>query len=92
MRRFRGLSVIFFFGALSPYLLLLEAIFARVAGLSLQFSHIIQSNLTPTVDFTKTDDVMSFAFVFQCVSNTSISRTLSQSDTNLNGKRFLQEL
>ena len=92
MRSFRGLSVIYFFAALGPFLLLLETIFARVAGLSLQFSHIIQSNLMPTVDSTKTDDVMSFTFVFQCVSNNSINCTLSQLDTNLNGKGFLQGL
>jgi len=92
MRSYRGQSVICLFGVLSPFLLLLEAITARLAGLSLQFSHIIQSNLMPTVDSTKTDDVMSFTFVFQCVSNNSINCTRSQSDTKLNGKGFLQGL
>ena len=92
MRRFRGLFVKYFFGTLSPYLLLLEAIYACVADLSLQFSPIIQSNLTPTVDSTNSDDVMSFAFVCQCVSNRSINCRLGPSDTNLNGKGFLQGL
>jgi hypothetical protein len=92
MRRFRGLFVIYFYGTLSPYLLLLEAICARVADLSLRFSPIIQSNLAPTVDSTNSDDVMSFAFVCQFVSNRSNNCRLSPSDTNLNGKGFLQGL
>ena len=92
MRRFRGLFVIYFYGTLNSYLLLLEAIYVRVADLSLQFSPIIQSNLTPTVDSTNSDDVMSFTSVCQYVSNRSINCRLSSSDRHLKGKGFIQEL
>ena len=91
MRSFRGLSAIYFFWVLSPFLLLIKAIFARVAGLSRQFSHITQPNLAPTVDSTETDDVMSFLYVFQCVCNGLIKSTIGQSDTNLNDKDLLAE-
>ena len=90
MRGFKRPPVIYFFWVLSPFLLLIKAILARVAGLSCQFSHITQSNLALTVDSTKTDNVLSFLYVFQPVSNSSVNSKLSESDINLSGKEFLQ--
>ena len=90
MRSFERPPVRYFFRVLSPFLLLIKAVFARIASLSRQFSHITQSNLALTVDSTNTDNVLPFLYVFQSVSNSSVNSKLSESDINLSGKIFLQ--
>ena len=74
MRSVRAIAVINFVRVLNPFLLLIKAIPALGATLSGQYSHITQTNLAPSVDSTRMDDLVSFLYVFQCVSDGSIDR------------------